>query len=130
MTGWLWIRVGAVLGGLAVATGAFGAHSLKDRLHELGTTSTFETAAHYHMVHALAVLAVGLLALVGRSGSALSAAGWAFLVGILLFSGSLYGLALTGTKWLGAITPLGGVSFLVGWAALAIAAGSPASKDF
>jgi uncharacterized membrane protein YgdD (TMEM256/DUF423 family) len=125
MSGWFWIRVGAILGGLAVATGAFGAHGLKDRLQDLGTTATFETAAQYHMFHALALVGVGLLAVAGKSGTALSVAAWAFLIGVVIFSGSLYALAITGSKWLGAITPVGGVAFLVGWAAFAIAASEP-----
>ncbi|MBV8229585.1 MAG: DUF423 domain-containing protein [Planctomycetaceae bacterium] len=83
----------------------------------------FETASRYEMYHALALMAVGILALVGRPGAVLSAAGWAFLVGTLLFSGSLYAYGLIGQRWLGMITPLGGVGFLIGWIALAIGAG-------
>jgi uncharacterized membrane protein YgdD (TMEM256/DUF423 family) len=123
-----WFQVGAVWGFLAVAMGAFGAHGLKDRLSELGQTANFQTAAHYHMYCALALLAVGSLTIAGKAGTAMSLAGWALLLGSLVFSGSLYILALTGTKWLGAITPLGGVSMLVGWAALAVAAGSPPNR--
>jgi uncharacterized membrane protein YgdD (TMEM256/DUF423 family) len=104
--------------------GAFGAHGLKDRLAELGQAASFQTAAHYHMYCALALLAVGSLVLSGRSGTAAAVAGWALLIGSLIFSGSLYLLAVTGLKWLGAITPLGGVAMLVGWAALAVAAGA------
>lgn len=118
MAGRTWLVVGSVLGGLGVALGAFGAHSLKGRLDELGTVATFETAAHYHMLHALALLAVGLLA-ARQNGGGLTIAGAGFTLGIVLFSGSLYVLALTGIKWLGAITPFGGVLFLVAWAALA-----------
>lgn len=123
MSGWIWVRIGAIFGLLGVGLGAFGAHGLKEKLQTLGTTATFHTATEYHLYHALALLAVGLLALAGRSGSALSVAGWSFLVGILLFSGSLYALAVTGYTKLGAITPLGGILFLVGWIALAVAAG-------
>ena len=119
-----WLQVGAVWGFLAVAMGAFGAHGLKDRLTELGQAATFQTAAHYQMYCALALLAVGSLILSGRSGTAAAVAGWALLIGSLIFSGSLYLLAVTGLKWLGAITPLGGVAMLVGWAALAVAAGA------
>jgi uncharacterized membrane protein YgdD (TMEM256/DUF423 family) len=129
-----WIRVGAIWGFLAVAIGAFGAHGLKDRFKALGdqfgplTTERpegiFQTATHYHAFCALAILAVGLLAANGRGGTALSVAGWSFLVGSLIFSGSLYVLATTGIKWLGAITPIGGVFMLIGWMALALAAGS------
>ncbi len=118
-----WFQVGAVWGFLAVAMGAFGAHGLKDRLTELGQTANFQTAAHYQMYCALALLAVGSLVLSGRSGIAAAVAGWGLLIGSLIFSGSLYILAVTGLKWLGAITPLGGVAILVGWAALALAAG-------
>jgi uncharacterized membrane protein YgdD (TMEM256/DUF423 family) len=124
MSGWIWVRIGAILGLLGVGLGAFGAHGLKEKLQTLGTTATFHTATEYHLYHALALLAVGLLAQAGRPGSALSAvAGWSFLVGILLFSGSLYALAVTGYTKLGAITPFGGILFLVGWIALAVAAG-------
>ena len=119
-----WFQVGAFWGFLAVAMGAFGAHGLKDRLAELGQAATFQTAAQYHMYCALALLAVGLLVLTGRSGTTASIAGWGLLTGSLIFSGSLYLLALTGLKWLGAITPFGGVAMLVGWAALAVAAGT------
>lgn len=117
-----WLRIGAVWGFLAVAMGAFGAHRLKDRLNELGTTANFQTAAQYHMYHALALVALGVLAFAGRTGAALSVAGWSFLTGSLIFSGSLYILSVTGMKWLGGITPIGGVLLLVGWAALALAA--------
>src|SRR5512135_381267 len=124
MSGWIWVRIGAIFGLLGVGLGAFGAHGLKEKLQTLGTTATFHTAIEYHLYHALALLAVGLLAQAGRPGSALSAvAGWSFLVGILLFSGSLYALAVTGYTKLGAITPFGGILFLVGWIALAVAAG-------
>lgn len=117
MNGANWLRLGAILGGLAVACGAFAAHGLEDRLNERGL-GLFETAARYQMYHALALIAVGLLAGTARGGRALGVAGWSFSLGILLFSGSLYALALTGVRWLGAITPIGGVLFLVGWAAL------------
>ena len=118
-----WLQIGAIWGFLAVAMGAFGAHGLKDRLDELGQATTFQTAAQYHMYCALAILAVGLLVLTGRSSTAATVAGWAFLVGSLVFSGSLYVLAVTGLKWLGAITPLGGVAMLAGWVTLAVAGG-------
>ncbi len=123
MTGSNWVRVGAVLGFLAVALGAFGAHGLKAKLDALGTGANYQTAVLYHMFHALAILGVGLLARVNPENRAVSVAGWSFLLGVLVFSGSLYVLALTGMKWLGAITPIGGLAMLVGWAALA--AGAP-----
>jgi uncharacterized membrane protein YgdD (TMEM256/DUF423 family) len=117
-------RVFFVLGSLsaclAVALGAFAAHGLRDRVSaELLTT--FETGARYHMYHALALIAVAWASARG-SGGAATAAGWLFVVGTVLFSGSLYLLALTGQRWLGAITPLGGASFVLGWLALALAA--------
>lgn len=124
MTGWSWLRVGAAFGFLAVGLGAFGAHGLKARLEGLGTSATFQTAAQYHLYHALALLAVGLIFREARATAAGDVAGWAFVIGVFLFSGSLYVLSVTGMKWLGAITPLGGVALLIGWVALAIAAGS------
>jgi uncharacterized membrane protein YgdD (TMEM256/DUF423 family) len=122
MSGWFWVRAGAVLGFLAVVMGAFGAHGLRDRLAELGQTANFQTAAQYQMYHALALLGLGLLAGPFRLGMAGKVAGWSLLFGVVVFSGSLYVLALTGAKWLGAITPFGGVALLVGWLALAVAA--------
>jgi uncharacterized membrane protein YgdD (TMEM256/DUF423 family) len=119
-----WLLIGAVWGFLAQTMGAFGAHVLKNRLVELDQTATFQTAARFHMYCALALVAVGLLVLSGRSCTALSVAGWAFLTGSLIFSGSLYLLAVTDLRWLGGITPIGGVAILVGWAALAVAAGT------
>lgn len=115
-----WILIGAINAFLSVAAGAFGAHALKSRL-PLDLQTIFETGARYHMYHALGLLAVGLLALHRPSGL-LNGAGWALFVGIVIFSGSLYALALSGVRGLGAITPIGGVSFLVGWALFAIAA--------
>jgi uncharacterized membrane protein YgdD (TMEM256/DUF423 family) len=102
---------------LGVAAGAFGAHGLRARL-SAEMLAVWETAARYQMYHALALLAVALAA--SRWPAAgWGAAGWLFTAGILVFSGSLYLLALTGVRWLGAITPLGGLCFLAGWAALA-----------
>ena len=109
--------LGAVLAGLAVAAGAFGAHGLRDRLAP-DLLAVFETAARYQMYHALALLAVAWAVERWPDGAA-SVAGWFFVAGIAVFSGSLYVLALTGTRWLGAVTPLGGLCFLVGWALLA-----------
>jgi len=107
------LRVAAVLGLLGVALGAFGAHGLKDVLQSHQAIAVWEKAAFYQFVHAvmLFVLAFRLPLVRGPW--------WSFFVGILLFSGSLYLLALTQVKWLGAITPFGGVSFLVGWLWLA-----------
>jgi uncharacterized membrane protein YgdD (TMEM256/DUF423 family) len=123
MSGTNWLRVGAVCGALSVIIGAFGAHGLKEHM-SARSLEVYETGAKYQMYHALALLAVGLLALQGRSGTMLNLAGWSFVVGILLFSGSLYALALTGITKLGAITPFGGIGLIIGWFALAIAAGS------
>jgi len=120
MTAGRWATVGAVLGGMAVALGAFGAHGLRDRLSPV-ELATFDTGARYQMYHALALLAVAWLA--DRAPSrAVEAAGWAFLIGTIVFSGSLYLLTLGGLRWMGAVAPLGGVSFLIGWASLAMAA--------
>jgi uncharacterized membrane protein YgdD (TMEM256/DUF423 family) len=147
-----WILAGGLAGGLAVALGAFAAHALKDRLHDISrepaqsaaaspATSAeiaagpsrsktitaaellaiFETGARYQMYHALVLVLVGLLA-PRCPGRAVQIAGWAFLAGIVLFSGSLYALVLLGNPRLGMITPLGGAAFIVGWLALAAAA--------
>ncbi len=116
-----WLVTAALNAFISVAAGAFGAHALKVRLDEK-LLVTFETAARYQMYHALGLGLVGLLALVKPGAQHLDAAGWSMLVGILLFSGSLYALALTGIRGLGAITPLGGVAFLAGWVLLAMAA--------
>lgn len=116
----LWLAIAAINGGLAVASGAFAAHGLQGRI-DAQALQTFETGARYHMYHALAI---GLAALAMRdaaAGVAMSAAGF-FLAGILLFSGSLYLLALTGVRAFGLVTPFGGVCFLIGWGLLAIAA--------
>jgi uncharacterized membrane protein YgdD (TMEM256/DUF423 family) len=117
----VFISIGAASGLLAVAAGAFGAHALRERLSATAL-DTFQTGAQYQMYHALATLAVGiLLARFSIEGSAwLNAAGWLFVAGTVLFSGSLYLLAVTDVRWLGAITPLGGVAFLAGWLALAV----------
>ena len=115
-----WLALGALYGLLGVALGAFGAHALKARLTgEL--LPIWKTAVEYHFWHALALLAVGLLAL-QRPAIALNVAGGAFALGVLIFSGSLYALALSGVRGLGAVTPVGGVLLIVGWAALLWAA--------
>ena len=118
----LFTALGALFGFLSVAAGAFGAHALQRRLpHDLLTV--FETGARYQMYHALALVLVGLLAARAPS-AALHAAGWLFVAGVALFSGSLYALALSGVRVLGAVTPVGGLCFLAGWALLAWAAWS------
>jgi uncharacterized membrane protein YgdD (TMEM256/DUF423 family) len=113
------LRTGAILAGLAVGLGAFAAHAMKAH-YEPQALQTFETGVRYQMYHALALLGCGLLAARGhRTG----AAAWSFVLGILLFSGSLFAMTWTGQRWLGAVTPFGGVAFLVGWLLLAVAAG-------
>ncbi len=106
-------------GFLAVAAGAFAAHALKSRISERAL-EVFETGARYHLVHALALAAVALL--VQHNVPLARGAGWCFLGGIVVFCGSLYALALSGVKLFGAVTPLGGLAFLAGWAMLAMAA--------
>lgn len=110
----VWFLSAAVSGFLSVALGAFGAHSLKNILDEYGK-SVYEKAVLYQMFHSMALFAVGVLQHLFK-GVSFSPAGFGFLIGILLFSGSLYVLAITGIKWLGAITPIGGIAFLFGWA--------------
>lgn len=109
--------LGSLLALLAVAAGAFGAHALRGRLTPEALGS-FEVAARYHMYHALALLAVAWAA-TRWPGGAVTAAGWLFLAGTVVFSGSLYLLSLTGQRWLGAMTPFGGVAFMLGWLMLA-----------
>lgn len=111
---------GSLAAFLAVAAGAFGAHGLKARL-SADMLNTFEIAVRYHFYHALALF-VTAWACSRWPSSAATAAGWFFVSGILIFSGSLYALALTGIRWLGAITPFGGLAFLAGWFCLAWAA--------
>jgi uncharacterized membrane protein YgdD (TMEM256/DUF423 family) len=111
------VLAGALFGFLGVALGAFGAHALEARL-EPRDLATFETAVRYQMYHALALVGVGWV-LTRWPGAGAVLAGWAFVVGVLVFSGSLYLLVLTGARWWGAVTPFGGVALLVGWAALA-----------
>lgn len=135
-----WIRIGAISAGIAVICGAFAAHGLDTHLPKQYAGQTrvvagetvpaarkyladFKTAAEYQMFHALGVIAVGLLAM-HRSSQALNVAGWCFLLGTALFSGSLYALVLSGVTKLGMITPLGGVLFIAGWVTLAVAARS------
>ena len=125
-----WLRMGAILGALGVAIGAFGAHALPGYLEETGLDAktiakreaTFETGVRYHMYHAIELLFASHLV---RNGRAAAVACCAFLAGILLFSGFLYANALTGIKWLGAIVPLGGVAFIFGWVSLACVAKRP-----
>ena len=112
--------LGSLSGLLAVALGAFGAHALKGR-PDVELLATFEVGVRYQMYHALALLAAGW-ACTRWPGTAVTASGWLFVAGTVVFSGSLYALALTGARWLGAITPLGGLALLAGWVCLAWAA--------
>lgn len=121
----LFLLLSAINGFLAVGLGAFGAHGLRSRLGGLADWADrlrwWETAAHYHLLHALALGLVSQLFTRTHSGS-VQAAGFCFLAGILLFSGSLYTMTLTGVRELGAVTPLGGLGLLAGWACLVVAA--------
>ena len=113
----LWARIAAIFMFLAVAIGAFGAHGLKQKLNP-EMLSIFETAVRYHVYHALGLFVVSWLS-EKTTSSIVNASGWAFVLGIVIFSGSLYILSITGVRWLGAITPIGGACFLVGWIILA-----------
>jgi uncharacterized membrane protein YgdD (TMEM256/DUF423 family) len=123
-----WLLIGAMLGGLAVVCGAFGAHGLESHLAKDGALDAsdhrnievWETAARYQMYNALALLAVGLIS-AQRPGRAVFAAGLTMTAGTLIFSGCLYALVLTGQKWLGMIVPIGGTLQIIGWACLFIA---------
>lgn len=118
----LFTMIGAISGGIAVAAGAFGAHALRERV-EPRLLEVFETGARYQMYHALALLFVAYL--VQKAPSTLgTTAGWLFVAGTLVFSGSLYAMTFTGVRALGAITPIGGVCFIAGWICLALAARS------
>jgi len=114
----VFFAVGGALALVGVAAGAFASHGLEGRL-SADALATFETGVRYQMYHALALLAVAWLVDRGVGGGMV--AGWAFTLGTVVFSGSLYVLVLTGQRWMGAVTPLGGVAFLVGWVALAMA---------
>jgi uncharacterized membrane protein YgdD (TMEM256/DUF423 family) len=117
----LFFTLGSILGGLGVALGALGAHALKERLNA-DALSTFEIAVRYQMYHALALLAVAWAVNRWPDSNLPVVAGWSFVAGIALFSGSLYALSLTGARWLGAVAPLGGAAFIGGWICLALVA--------
>lgn len=117
----LFLILGSVNMFLSVAIGAFGAHGLAGKVSER-MLENWQTGAHYHMIHALAILLIGLLADRLGPSSLVMGAGWLVFIGIVLFSGSLYAMALTGVTKLGAITPFGGLSFIAGWVLLMIAA--------
>lgn len=109
--------IGAALAALGVAAGAFGAHGLRGQLAP-EMLNVFETGVRYHLIHALGLLAAAW-AVTRWPGPATNAAGWLFVGGIVLFSGSLYALSLCGVRWLGAVTPFGGAAFIAGWLVLA-----------
>jgi uncharacterized membrane protein YgdD (TMEM256/DUF423 family) len=113
------VSIGAMSALIAVAAGAFGAHALRTRL-EPASLAVFDTGARYQMYHALALVAVGFALSQWPASRSAVWAGWLFVAGTILFSGSLYLLALSGIRWLGAITPLGGVAFMLGWLCLAL----------
>ena len=118
MTPRTWIAIGAFSGALTVLLGAFGAHGLKDTAPP-EDLAIWQTAVHYQGLHAVALILFGLFA---RRAGARAFAGWAFLLGALIFSGTLYGMVLGGPRWLGAITPIGGVAMIAGWVAFGLAA--------
>ncbi|RKX42208.1 MAG: DUF423 domain-containing protein [Verrucomicrobia bacterium] len=115
----LFLSLGSISGALAVMIGAFGAHGLKGKLTE-EMLAIYKTGVEYHFYHTFALLAIGLVAMHYKS-ALLTASGWSMAAGILLFSGSLYGLSTTGVRTLGAITPIGGLLLIVGWVLLALA---------
>ncbi len=107
------VRLAAIFGALAVVLGAFGAHGLKATLAAHDTAAIWQTASHYHLIHAAVLLALGL--------AGISRRGWqSMLIGTTIFSGTLYVLAVTGIKWLGAITPIGGLLMIIGWLLVAV----------
>ncbi|MEO9484144.1 MAG: DUF423 domain-containing protein [Ekhidna sp.] len=110
----LFFIISSISGMLAVSIGAFGAHALKDKLTTDGTLATFQTAVQYQFYHTLALVGVALL-MIKYESQWLNYAGYSMTFGILIFSGSLYLLCFTGMKWLGAITPIGGLLFILGW---------------
>ena len=116
----LFLALGSIAALAAVLIGAFGAHALKERIAP-DLLPVYKTGVEYHFYHALGLILVGLAAFHLPESAYLKAAGWAMLVGIVLFSGSLYVLALTGLRWFGAITPVGGTAFILGWGLFAAA---------
>ena len=112
------LQLAGISGAIAVGLGAFGAHSLEALLIQNGRLDTFQTAVNYHFYHTLALFGIGVLASVKPDWKGISFPAWSMVLGILIFSGSLYVLSLTGITWLGAITPLGGLAFILGWSSL------------
>lgn len=117
----IFLAIASTLGGISVILGAFASHALKDRLSDKAL-AIWETGTKYQMYHALALIAIALLIARFPNSRLFVVAGYAFISGVVIFSGSLYALSLSGVKWLGAITPLGGVALIIGWACLAVAA--------
>jgi uncharacterized membrane protein YgdD (TMEM256/DUF423 family) len=116
------LTIAAIFGGLSVAGGAFGAHALKEKISER-SLEIFDTGARYQMYHGIALLLVAILmSRLETPPTALLVSGWLFIIGVGIFSGSLYALSLTGIKSLGAVAPLGGLALMAGWGALAVAA--------
>jgi uncharacterized membrane protein YgdD (TMEM256/DUF423 family) len=115
------VLIGAVMGGLGVALGAFGAHGLKGVLTP-DMLANFETGVRYHMYHVFAMIAAAFMLSRAPDSGLATAAGWLFLAGTVVFSGSLYLMAFTGMRWLGAITPIGGAALIAGWVCLGLAA--------
>ena len=116
----IFLAIASMFGGIAVIFGAFASHALKDRL-SANSLAIWETGTKYQMYHALALMLVAILLSRFPNSVLLTVAGYAFVSGIFIFSGSLYALTLTGIKWLGAITPIGGAAFIIGWLCLALA---------
>jgi len=121
MTPKLSILLGALANAIAVGLGAFGAHALKSKLEANGYLKTYETAVQYHFIHAMALILLGILMMRFPNVIQLNIAGWLFVAGLVLFSGSLYTLSISEIKVLGAITPFGGLAFIAGWILFAIA---------
>jgi uncharacterized membrane protein YgdD (TMEM256/DUF423 family) len=116
------LTIAAIFGGLSVAGGAFGAHALREKISER-SLEIFDTGARYQMYHSIALLLVAILmSRLETPPTALLVSGWLFIIGVVIFSGSLYALSLTGIKSLGAVAPLGGLALMAGWGALAVAA--------
>ncbi|MEK0442087.1 MAG: hypothetical protein RL403_1065 [Bacteroidota bacterium] len=113
------LQLAGLSGALAVGLGAFGAHSLEALLIQNGRLDTFQTAVNYHFYHTLALLGIGILAALKPNWNGISFTAWCLVLGIIIFSGSLYALSLSGITWLGAITPLGGLAFILSWSSLA-----------
>ena len=116
----IFLTIASMFGGISVVFGAFASHALKDRLSDK-SLAIWETGTKYQMYHALALMLVAILLSRFPNSTLLIVSGYAFTAGVFIFSGSLYALTLTGIKWLGAITPIGGLAFIIGWLCLALA---------